>query len=62
MNAILYDCASTYLAQVPQNVTVNTCSRKERKVEDTKPIHTGKRFNHNSGDKSNFASYIDISN
>lgn len=60
INAVFYDCASTYLGRVPSSVTVNTC-RKERKVEDSKPVHTGKRFNHNSGNKANFASHIDIS-
>lgn len=59
INTVFYDCASTYLGRVPSSVTVNSC-RKERKVEDSKPVHTGKKFNPNSGTKSN-ASHIDIS-
>ena len=58
----VYACASTYLNRTYDNVTVNTPCRKKRKVEDVKPVHTGKKFNPNSGNKSNFASYIDISN
>ncbi len=57
-----YDCASTYLIRVPSSVTDNNSCRKERKVEDVKAVHTGKKFNPNAGTKSNFASYIDISN
>lgn len=61
INSVIYGCAGTYLnsSRFPSFVTVNAC-QKERKVEDINPVHTGKKFNHNSGTKSNFASHIDI--
>lgn len=55
-----FGVASTYLNRVPSSVTVYSV-RKERKVEDVHPVHTGKRFNHNSGTKANFATHIDVS-
>lgn len=58
INSVIYDCAGTYLNRVPSVVTVNTC-RREREVEDAKPVHTGKQFNKNSGSKANFG-HIDI--
>lgn len=55
----IYDVAGTYLNRVPSVVTVNAC-RRERKVEDVKPVHTGKKFNLSAGTKSNFTGHIDI--
>lgn len=54
-----YSVAATYLNRVPTANAV-TPSKKERKVEATSAVYTGKRFNANAGAKSNFASYIDI--
>ncbi len=59
INPIIYGCAGTYLNRVPSVVTVNACRSERRKVEDVKPVHTGKKFNSNSGTKSNFG-HIDI--
>lgn len=54
-----YSCAATYLHKVPASNAV-TPSKKERKVEATSAVYTGKRFNTNARTKANFASHIDI--
>ncbi len=54
-----YSCAATYLNRVPSVNAVNP-TKKERKVEATSAVYTGKRFNQNAGTKANFASHIDI--
>lgn len=59
INSVIYDCAGTYLNRAPSVVTVNAC-RRERKVEDVKPVHTGKQFNKNSGTKASVSAHIDI--
>lgn len=52
-----YDCAAAYLNQVPTAKPVDS-SKKERKVEEVSPSHTGRSFNKNAGPKANF-SHID---
>lgn len=59
INTNFYDVAATYLNRVPTANAV-TPSKKERKVEATSAVYTGKRFNSNAGTKANFASHIDI--
>lgn len=59
INTNFYDAAATYLNRVP-NVQKVTPSTKVRKVEATRAVYTGKRFNSNAGTKANFASHIDI--
>ena len=52
-----YDCAATYLYQVPRSAKV-TPSAKQRKVELVSASHTGGSFNKNAGTKANH-SHID---
>lgn len=59
INTNYYDVAATYLNRVPYANRVNP-PQKERKVEATHAVYTGKRFNANAGTKANFASHIDI--
>lgn len=59
INTNYYDVASCYLNRVPYVNKVNP-PKKERKVEATSAVYTGKRFNSNAGTKSNFAGHIDI--
>ncbi len=54
-----YTCAATYLNKVPSVNEINP-PKKERKVEATSAVSTGKRFNQNAETKANFASYLDI--
>jgi len=56
----LYDCAGTYLYNVPKQKKIET-KDKERKVEANESTNTGKKFNPNAGSKANHSD-IDICN
>lgn len=58
IHPINFDCASTYLYTVPKVRKIEP-EKKERKVEATSAVYTGKRFNFNSGTKANH-NHIDI--